>query len=329
MNEQDLQPKTGDDNTDTQTPEETTTTKAETTAPAAEEVVVEVETPSAEEAEKTEPAEEVKQEIEPAEEGAPTVTSEEPTKEETEPKLTAAAVKEFVVSKRYTIMAVGLVIVGLFSLLFVMERQNKIDTGLFDGLETFLSKFATAATVNGQKINEHDLAISIAQIATGAASQGLDIEDPEVKTEIRTQALDMLINTELLKQEAAARGLVVTDEDVADRRAKLVEEIGGEEVLAERMTQFNIDEKTLARDIKNELTIQKLLDEVFVEKGISVSEEEIKDFYEQAGGAEAGLPELESVRSQIETQIKTTKEQEVVTGFIEELRGKATIETTA
>jgi hypothetical protein len=316
MNEQDLQPTSGDTHTDTPVPEETNTPEV-TPEPA--------EVAASSESEAT-VADTAKPEGDDAAPAVETGTSEtESTEEKVSTETTTGGVKAFIVAKRYTIMAVGLVIVGLFSLLFVMERQNKIDTGLFDGFDSFLSKFATAATVNGQKINEHDLAISIAQIATGATAQGIDIEDPQVKSEIRTQALDMLVNTELLKQEAGARGLVVTDQEVTDRRAKLVEEIGGEAVLAERMTQFNIDDKTLARDIKNELTIQKLLDEVFAEKNVSVSEEEIADFYEQAGGAEAGLPELDSVRSQIETQIKTTKEQEVVTAFIEELRAKATI----
>lgn len=241
----------------------------------------------------------------------------------------ATKVKDFVSAKRYTIAAVALVIVGLLGLIYIMEAQGKLTTNIFSGVRTELSKYQAAATVNGEKISEHDLGISVAQLATGAAAQGVDITDPATKTELRTQAIDMLVNTELLRQEAGARGIAVSDEDVTARLDTLKEDVGGEEVLKERMAQFNIDEKTLIRDIKNELTIQALLDQVFKEKEITVTDEEVAEFYEQAGGAEAGLPALAEVRTQIETQIKTTKEQQVVTTFLEELRGKATIETAS
>jgi hypothetical protein len=51
-----------------------------------------------------------------------------------------------------------------------------------------------------------------------------------------------------------------------------------------------------------------------------------RDLDRQAGGVAAGLPAIDEVRAQIETQLKTSKEQEVVTAYIEELRAKATIE---
>lgn len=234
--------------------------------------------------------------------------------------------KKFVCGRKYTIAAVVLVIIALLAIVFLMEQQGRLNTGIFDGAQKMLSRNKAVALVNENKISEYDLNISMAQIATGAAAQGADVESAEVKGEIQTQAIDMLVNTELLKQEAATRGIKISDDDVNARLETLKTDVGGEDVLKERMKEFNIDEKTLRRDIKNELTIQKLLDEVFVEKTLAVTEEEILAFYKQAGGAEAGLPALEEVRAQIETQIKTSKEQEVVTAYIEELRGKATIE---
>ena len=239
-------------------------------------------------------------------------------------KLTA--VKKFLMGRKYTIAAILLVLVALLGLVFLMEQQGRLNTGIFDGVQSTLSKNKAVALVNDGKISRYDLDVSMSQIATGAAAQGADVESPEIKQEIQTQAIDMLVNTELLKQEAATRGIEISGDDVEARLETLKTDVGGADVLAERMKEFNIDEKTLRRDIKNELTIQKLLEEVFVEKSVAVTEEEVLAFYEQAGGVEAGLPALEEVRAQIETQIKTSKEQEVVTAYIEELRAKATIE---
>jgi hypothetical protein len=239
-------------------------------------------------------------------------------------KLTAT--KKFLMGRKYTIAAVVLVVIALLGLVFLMEQQGRLNTGIFDGVQSSLTKNKAVAKVNDGKISRYDLDVSMSQIATGAAAQGADVESADVKKEIQTQALDMLVNTELLKQEATARDIAITSEEVEARLETLKTDVGGEAVLMERMKEFNIDEKTLRRDIKNELTIQKLLDEVFVEKTVAVSEEEILAFYEQAGGVEAGLPALDEVRAQIETQLKTSKEQEVVTAYIEELRAKATIE---
>lgn len=231
-------------------------------------------------------------------------------------------------TKRYTYIVVAIIaaLVVLAALLFVMERQGRIETGLFDGVHRFVDTKTTVAKVNDGTISKYDLDVSISQMQAGFAAQGADIESEEVKSEIQTRAIDMLVNTELLKQEAAAVGIDITDEDVEARLATLTTDVGGEAALKERMAEFNVSEKILRRDIKNELTIQALLDGVFKEKNIAVSEEEIVAFYNEAGGEKGGLPELEAVRPQIEQQLRSTKEQEAVTAYIEELRGKADIE---
>lgn len=258
-------------------------------------------------------------------------TTPEPVKEEEAEGMTAASLIAAIKqkwNKRYTFIALAIVaaIVVLTALLFVMERQGRVDTGLFAGAHRFVDTKTPIAKINDGAISKYDLDVSISQMASGFAAQGADIESEEVKSEIQTRAIDMLVNTELLKQEAAAQGIAITDEDVAARLETLTTDVGGEDALKERMAEFNVSEKILLRDIKNELTIQALLDGVFKEKNITVSEKEIVDFYGKSGGTEGGLPELEAVRPQIEQQLRSAKEQEVVTAYIEELRGKADIE---
>ncbi len=301
---------------DTNTVVEPVVAEAEVVAEATEAVTETAETKVEELTEAAEPAPEVKTES--------ATSFALPTAAVVTAKLKEA--KKFIISRKYTIAAVILVIIALLGIVFLMEQQGRLNTGIFDGAQKMLSRNKAVALVNDKKISAYDLNVSMAQIATGAAAQGADVESAEVKKEIQTQAIDMLVNTELLKQEAVARGVEISGDDVNARLETLKTDVGGEDVLKERMKEFNIDEKTLRRDIKNELTIQKLLDAVFVEKTVAVTEEEITAFYKQAGGVEAGLPPLEEVRAQIETQIKTSKEQEVVTAYIGELRAKATVE---
>jgi FKBP-type peptidyl-prolyl cis-trans isomerase (trigger factor) len=234
--------------------------------------------------------------------------------------------KVWVLGRKYTISAVVLVLVALIGLLYIMEEQGRVETGVFDKVSKIFGGHTAVAVVNGEKITRSELDTSVSQIAAGAAAQGMDTKDAELAAQIRSQAVDMLVNTELLMQEAETRGIAVKDEAVDERINTLREDIGGQEILDERMKEFGIDEKTLRRDVKNELTIKALLDVVFAEKGVEITDEEVKEFYKSAGGAEAGLPALEEVAEQIKAQIQSTKEQEQVTTLIEELRGKANIE---
>ncbi len=75
--------------------------------------------------------------------------------------------------------------------------------------------------------------------------------------------------------------------------------------------------------------IQQLVDQLFENNEITVTTEEAREVYENAGGAEAGLPPFGEVQPQIVDQITVTKEQELVNGFVEELRSAADIQITS
>ena len=136
----------------------------------------------------------------------------------------------------------------------------------------------------------------------------------------------MLVNTELLKQAASEKGINISDEAVSERLEGIKTEIGGEEVLNERMTSLGITEDRLYKDVRDELTIQQLLETVFEEAVIEVTEEEVSALYQGAGGEEAGLPALEEVREQVEAQVRASKEQVAIDNYLTELKELAEIE---
>ena len=259
-----------------------------------------------------------------AEAPAPTTTTEKVAEEVDEMVANTSDSKR----KLFTVAAVVIVVAIFIAIFYAMEKDGRSNTGVFDGIESYLMKNKTVATVNGVEITGQDLGVSTAQINAGAAAQGANIEDPQVKSQIETQALEVLINTELLKQEAADRNIEIPQEEVQARYDELVASVGGEEVLEERMEGFGIDQEMLMRDINTELVIQALLDELFLNEDISVSEEEIVEMYESYGGEAAGLPPIEEVRAQFEQQIAAAKEQEIVSNYIETLRADAEIETS-
>lgn len=221
-----------------------------------------------------------------------------------------------------TLIVVGAVVVALAVVAmwyFGGFGSSNSATGIADN--------QVVATVNGVDIVGSDLATSISQITATAQLQGIDTTDPSVQSEIQNQAIEMLINTEVLEQEATDRGIVITEADVEARLDALVQEIGSEEALEERMVALGIDEETLEADVQSELMIQELLNQVFAEEGVEVTEEEVQELYQATTGGGAEAPALEEIRAQIEAQIRASKEQAIVDGFIAELRSEAEVST--
>lgn len=224
------------------------------------------------------------------------------------------------------VMAVVLAAVIILGALYLLEKEGRSSTNIFGSLIASQEAKAPVAVVNGEKIKNSELTVGVQQFTQAAIAQGVDVSSPDIQTEIKTQALDVLINTRLLKQNAIEKGFTVSDEDAQERLTTIEAEVGGPEVLAQRMEELGIDDEKLLLDVKDELLIQQLLDSIFAEANTEVTEEEIAEFYQNAGGTEAGLPALEEVRDQVVLQIKTSKEQVAIDEYINELKGKAQID---
>lgn len=226
----------------------------------------------------------------------------------------------------FTIVAIVLVLIALVAVWFRLEKENRVDTTFFSSLIEKQEANAVVATVNGEELYGKDLELSMEQLRQAAIAQGLDPETEPIATEIRTQAIEMMVNTELLQQAAAEEGVEVTEEDVTARMEQIEADAGGAEVLAERMEEFDIDRETFAADVRTELVITELLEGVFAEADLEVTDEEVDAVYVQGGGGTEGVPELEVVRPQIEAQIVRAKEQAAVDAYLAELRTTADIE---
>lgn len=224
------------------------------------------------------------------------------------------------VVKKYLLAALAIVVIST-GLLFVLERQGRIDTGLFSRTDS-----SPAAIVNGTEIKRSDYDSSVAQLVQMAATQGTDTTDPTVVAQFETQAIDTLVNGELLRQAALAAGKEAAPEAIDARFSEIEASVGGPEQLAERMGEFGISIETLRRDIENEILIQSLFDDVIGTDEEAVTEEEITAFYDSLGGTEAGLPPLAEVEAQIAEQIRLNRQQAEVGAYLETLRTDAEIE---
>jgi parvulin-like peptidyl-prolyl isomerase len=224
------------------------------------------------------------------------------------------------------IAAIVIVAVTLLIVLFMLEKEGRSSTGLFDSYFASQESSATVAVVNGEEVTGKELNTSIQQFNQAALAQGVDTTNPDVVADIRNQALEVLVNTTLLKQAAQEQGIEVSDEATTERLETIESEIGGAEVLQSRIDELGLTRAELREDIQEEILIQTLLDGIFSEADVSVTDEEIQEVYDAAGGVEAGLPPLEEVREQIEAQVRGTKEQAVIDEYLGELKAEADIE---
>lgn len=248
---------------------------------------------------------------------------------ETDPTIESSAPAEHKEGQRSNakgyVAAAVIVVLIILGALYLLEKEGRSSTSIFSSVLEGQEAGAVVAVVNGEEIVSADLDTSIEQFEQAASAQGVDITSSTTQSEIERQALDVIINTTLLKQAAAEQGMEVTDEAVTERITTIESEVGGADALATRMSELGLTKPELRTDIRDELLIQKLLDGVFAEADIVVTEEEIAEVYANAGGEEAGLPALEEVREQVEQQVVASKEQAAVDEYLNELKKTAEI----
>ncbi|MFM2339675.1 MAG: hypothetical protein RLZZ360_311 [Candidatus Parcubacteria bacterium] len=230
------------------------------------------------------------------------------------------------VLKQYGIAALIVVLMG-GALLYLLEKQGRVNTGIFDQVSALIMPEAAVAKVNGEKIPQSLYDKNVEQLSLQAATQGADASDPAVAEQIKKQAIDVLVNSTLLKQAARNAGVVVTEEQITERYQGIVASQGGEEALMARMVELKITKDGLMQDIEDEILIQTHLDSAVKTDDITVTDEEVAALYKSVtANPEVKVPPLEEVRPQIEQEIRFGKEQELISAYIDTLKKDAKIE---
>tara|TARA_B100000745_G_scaffold47277_1_gene28398 strand:+ start:5004 stop:5660 length:657 start_codon:yes stop_codon:yes gene_type:complete len=169
------------------------------------------------------------------------------------------------------------------------------------GAILYTQGFIVAAKVNGESISRLSV-IGELENQAGAA------------------VLDSMILDILLEQAAAEANVVVTDLEVASEIAAIksqISEQGG--TLEDLLAQQGLTRESLAKQIKT----QKILAALLL-SDISVTEEEINAFIEANGPFPEG--QAETLRPQIEEQIKNQKFNTAAQSYITGLRTQANIQ---
>ncbi|ENH97243.1 hypothetical protein J416_06390 [Gracilibacillus halophilus YIM-C55.5] len=176
------------------------------------------------------------------------------------------------------------------------------------------------ASVNGEEISGETYNTYYRQVKLLLDQNGQDVSDTE---QVKQQTLNEIVGQELIIQDAAEKGIAVSDEKVNEQ----FEATKQQEQFSENLEARGYTEETYKDQLSYSLLLDKYLEEEF---DVEVTEEEIQQTYNQAveqqQETEQELPELAEVKDDIKQQIKKQKQQQQIPSKIETLKEKADIE---
>jgi len=188
------------------------------------------------------------------------------------------------------------------------------------------------ATVNGVAILKTAYDTQLASAIASIQLQGGDVTSAESLAQIKAQVLNDLISNELVNQGIASDGIKTTPEEIEAQYQAVLTQAGSVDGLKAELVKAGMTEAQLRENIARQLAVQAYLLKNVDTASITVSDEEIAQFYTDYSKAQkdAGqtVPALKDLKEQIKQQLISNKQQALVTSFIESLRINAKIETT-
>lgn len=176
-------------------------------------------------------------------------------------------------------------------------------------------------TVNGKEINGATYNMIYSQVKTQLYESGADTEDLEL---VKEQTLQAIISQEVLMQDAVAKGIKVSDEDLDAYIKESIGQFDSEEQFNEALENLDYTMESYREQARVQLQQEAYIEQEFVD--VEISDEEIEAYYEQISSQAEDVPELNQVREQIEAQLANSQLQEKLTERITQLKEEAEVE---
>lgn len=188
------------------------------------------------------------------------------------------------------------------------------------------------AEVNGEQVTKEEF-VPIYEAQFQAAAQAQTTGEAPDEDALKKQTADDLVDTELLAQEAEARGLSVSDEDIDAELTSLAEanQLGSTDELLAALDDQGITEEEARSQVETKVMVEQLVADE--DGSLEPTEKELRALYaqakkqqEQAGeAAQQELPPFAQVRDQIAEQAQTEQVNKVAQELVDDLREDADI----
>jgi len=183
------------------------------------------------------------------------------------------------------------------------------------------------ATVNGVALARADFDTQYASAITSLKAQGTDTTSTSSVATIKQQVLDGMIANELVMQGITKAGIKANDTDVEKQYQTLLTQAGDADRLKAQLAAANLTDVQLRENIAKQLAIQAYLLANIDQTKTTVTDAEIKAFYDANTKGQKDVPALKDVTAQIKQQLTLNKQQALVNNFIAQLKASATITT--
>jgi foldase protein PrsA len=141
----------------------------------------------------------------------------------------------------------------------------------------------------------------------------------KLKKDAGKRVMADIITLELYKQEGAAQGVTVTDQELDARVNPVKEKMGS----PERFQQYLDDKQMTEQELREGVRAVMLRDKLF-EKANPITEEQIKEYYEKNKDKFEGT--LEQVRPQVTEKVKDRHKRKNIDKWIDELYKKHNVQ---
>ncbi len=182
------------------------------------------------------------------------------------------------------------------------------------------------ATVNGEDIEKEIYVANLQQQASSLAMQGFDLDSEEGRSYlemIEESILQQIINEKLIVQAANAEDIEVSEEDIDQEIATLIEElpIESEEDLQALLDEQGVTMEELRSDIVDYVKRDK-----YIQQNLTITnptEEELQALYDEMLAMvedESEAPAFEDYKDELEYSFLQEQEQEQTMQLVENLR---------
>lgn len=143
---------------------------------------------------------------------------------------------------------------------------------------------------------------------------------------VEREVLEQMIREILLLDAADEEGIQVSEEEVDEEFNIILEQFPDRSVLEAQLEELQMTEEQLRSDLKNQLIIDKYFGKIAEDRGIEVTEEEMRAFFDQINTEEEAGLVYEEIKDQIASHLRSEKISEIVDEVVEELRERAGVE---
>jgi hypothetical protein len=185
----------------------------------------------------------------------------------------------------------------------------------------------TVATVNGKAITAAQLISAENQLAAQAGVSTSTL-DASTTAQLRSQALDSLINQEVLGQAAAQAGYTASSTQVDAQLAATKAQLGSDAAYQQALQKQGMTEAELKAQIAQGLAIQAYVEATLHLSTVTASQTEITTLYDQLKAQAAGTttPPLSQVKDQVKQLVISQKQQQQVAQLVQQLRAQANVQ---